>query len=362
MEALKSLLESDAISEAMKTEIEEAWNKKIDENRLSVTSELREEFATKYEHDKGVMIEAIDSLMTEKLSEEMKEFAEDRKQLAEQKAKYAVAMKENSNLMSRFVSETLVKEVNELHEDQKAMANKFTVLEEFVVEQLAQEIAEFNEDKKDLAETKVRLVREGKAHFGKVRKDFIERSAKAISETVDRGLRSEIKQLKEDIDSARKNDFGRKIFEAFANEYMGSHLNERSETKKLLKVVDTKNQQIEEAKALALKAKTIAEAKDAQVKRLVESDQRKEVLNELTGPLNPAQKEIMADLLESVQTSKLRSSFDKYLPSVIDSKAPAKQKATLKEGKEITGNKTNSSIESSESTHNVVDIKRLAGL
>ena len=66
MEALKSLLESDAISEAMKTEIEEAWNKKIDENRLSVTSELREEFATKYEHDKGVMIEAIDSVMTEK--------------------------------------------------------------------------------------------------------------------------------------------------------------------------------------------------------------------------------------------------------------------------------------------------------
>ena len=362
MEALKSLLESDAISEAMKTEIEAAWNTKIDENRLSVTSELREEFATKYEHDKGVMIEAIDSLMTEKLAEEMKEFAEDRKQLAEQKAKYAVAMKENASLMSRFVSETLVKEVNELHEDQKAMANKFTVLEEFVVEQLAKEIAEFDEDKKDLAETKVRLVREGKAHFEKVRKDFIERSANAISETVDRGLRSEIKQLKEDIDSARKNDFGRKIFEAFANEYMGSHLNERSETKKLLKVVDTKNQQVVEAKELALKAKAIAEAKDAQVKRLVESNQRKEVLNELTGPLNTAQREIMADLLESVQTPKLRSAFDKYLPSVIDSKAPAKQKATLKEGKEITGNKTNSSIESSESKHNVIDIKRLAGL
>ena len=362
MEALKSLLESDAISEAMKTEIEAAWNTKIDENRLSVTSELREEFATKYEHDKGVMIEAIDSLMTEKLAEEMKEFAEDRKQLAEQKAKYAVAMKENASLMSRFVSETLVKEVNELHEDQKAMANKFTVLEEFVVEQLAKEIAEFDEDKKDLAETKVRLVREGKAHFEKVRKDFIERSANAISETVDRGLRSEIKQLKEDIDSARKNDFGRKIFEAFANEYMGSHLNERSETKKLLKVVDTKNQQVVEAKELALKAKAIAEAKDAEVKRLVESNQRKEVLNELTGPLNTAQKEIMADLLESVQTPKLRSAFDKYLPSVIDSKAPAKQKATLKEGKEITGNKTNSSIESSESKHNVIDIKRLAGL
>lgn len=234
MEALKSLLESDVISEAMKQEIEEAWNSKVEENRLAVTSELREEFAKKYEHDKGVMIEAIDSMMTEKLSEEMAEFAEDRKQLAEQKAKYAVAMKENANLMSQFVTETLAKEVNELHEDQKAMANKFTVLEEFVVEQLAKEIAEFNEDKKDLAETKVRLVREGKAHFEKVRKDFIERSAKAISETVDSALRGEISQLKEDIDAARQNDFGRKIFEAFANEYMGSHLSEKSEAKKTI--------------------------------------------------------------------------------------------------------------------------------
>ena len=360
MEALKSLLESDVISEAMKQEIEEAWNSKVEENRLAVTSELREEFAKKYEHDKGVMIEAIDAMMTEKLSEEMAEFAEDRKQLAEQKAKYAVAMKENANLMSQFVTETLAKEVGELHEDQKAMANKFTVLEEFVVEQLAKEIAEFNEDKKDLAETKVRLVREGKAHFEKVRKDFIERSAKAISETVDSALRGEISQLKEDIDAARQNDFGRKIFEAFANEYMGSHLNEKSEAKKLLKVVDAKDKQIAEAKELAVKAKTIAEAKDAEVKRLVEAQERSTVMNELIGPLSKDQKDIMTDLLESVQTAKLRSAFDKYLPSVIDGNSPAKQKAQLTEAKEITGNKTQSS--NAPNDQNVVDIRRLAGI
>jgi len=361
MEALKSLLESDVISEAMKQEIEEAWNSKVEENRLAVTSELREEFAKKYEHDKGVMIEAIDTMVTEKLTEEMAEFAEDRKQLAEQKAKYAVAMKENANLMSKFVTETLAKEVGELHEDQKAMANKFTVLEEFVVEQLAKEIAEFNEDKKDLAETKVRLVREGKAHFEKVRKNFIERSAKAISKTVDSALRGEISQLKEDIDAARQNDFGRKIFEAFANEYMGSHLNEKSEAKKLLKVVDAKDKQIAEAKELAIKAKTIAEAKDAEVKRLVEAQERSKVMNELIGPLSKDQKDIMTDLLESVQTAKLRSAFDKYLPSVIDGNSPAKQKAQLTEAKEITGNKETQSS-NAPSDHNVVDIKRLAGI
>lgn len=361
MEALKTLLESDAISEAMKTEIQEAWNAKVKENRLAVTAELREEFAKKYEHDKGVMIEAVEALVTERLAEEINEFHEDRKQLAEAKAKYAVKMREHSNLMSRFVKEALVKEVSELHEDQKAIANKFAVLEEFVVEQLAKELAEFQEDKKDLAETKVRLVREGKAHLAKVKADFIQRSAKAISETVEKGLRNEIRQLKEDIDTARRNDFGRKIFEAFSSEYMHSHLNEKSETQKLLKVLATKDKQIAESKKIVEKAVKIAEAKDTQVKRLVESQERSKVMNELVAPLSKDQREIMTDLLESVQTNRLRSAFDKYLPAVIDGKSPAKQKAILAEGKEVTGNRQQTNM-TKASDNNVIDLKRLAGL
>ncbi len=361
MEALKALLESDAISEAMKIEIEEAWNAKVTENRRQVTAELREEFAKKYQHDKGVMIEAIDAMISEKLVAEMAEFHEDRKQLAEAKAKYVIAMRENANLLQKFVKQALVKEVSELHQDQKAMAAKFAVLEEFVVEQLAKELAEFQEDKKDLAETKVRLVRESKAHFERVKRNFIERSAALIEQVVSKGLKTEIGQLKEDIEIARKNDFGRKIFEAFASEYLNSHLNEKSETNKLLKVLETKDKQLVEARTLAVKAKKLAESKDSEVKRLVESRNREKVLNELVAPLSKDQREIMTDLLESVQTAKLRSAFDKYLPAVIDGKTPAKQKAVLSEGKIITGNKENSSI-SNASDSNVFDIKRLAGL
>ena len=71
--------------------------------------------------------------------------------------------------------------MGELHEDQKVMSDKFGKLEEFVVEAPAKEIAEFLEDKKDLAETKVRLVREAKEHLAKVSKTFVERSAKIVS-------------------------------------------------------------------------------------------------------------------------------------------------------------------------------------
>jgi hypothetical protein len=366
IDALKTLFENDVVSSEIKAEIEEAWNAKIQENKMQATAELREEFATKYEHDKETMVEAIDNMLSERLQAEIAEFAEDRKQLAEAKAKYAVAQRENANLLKGFVAEQLATEIKDLHTDKKAMAENYAKLEEFVVESLAGEISEFQEDKQDLAETKVRLVREAKTHFAKVKKDFIERSANAISETVSKALKSEITALKEDIDTARKNDFGRKIFESFASEYGTSYLNENSETAKLLKVVDLKNKQLGEAKAFAKKAKEIAESTATEKKRIVESAKRKDLINDMIQPLAKDQREIMIDLLESVQTGRLKAQFDKYLPAVIDGNTPAKKAKTLTEGKEITGNRENTNASSqqadAESNSNVITMKRLAGL
>jgi hypothetical protein len=242
------------------------------------------------------------------------------------------------------------------------MASKYAQLEEFVVEALSKEIAEFYEDKKDLAETKVRLVREAKEHFKKVKTNFVERSATAVSETVDKVLKGEITQLKEDIEEARRNDFGRKIFESFSNEYANSYLNEKSESAKLLKVVELKDKQLAEAKAFATKAKQLAESQATEKKQLVEAANREKIMRDLIAPLSRDQQEIMTDLLESVQTTRLQKSFDKYLPSVIDGQTPAKRKAILSEGTEVTGNreKTTTHVKADES--NVLDIRRLAGL
>jgi hypothetical protein len=362
IDALKTLFENDVVSEDIRAQIEEAWESKIKANRMQVTAELREEFASKYEHDKSQMVEAVDSMVSERLQAEISEFADDRKQLAEAKAKYAVAMRENANLLKSFVMQQLGKEVSELHEDQKVMSTKFGQLEEFVVEALAKEINEFYEDKKDLAETKVRLVREAKKHFNKVKSNFIEKSAKLVSETVSKNLNKEITSLKEDIEVARQNDFGRKLFESFASEYANSYLNEKSETAKLLKVVDTKNRQLQEAKKIVDKTTTLTEAKSAEIKKINESVQRSEIMNELIAPLGKDQREIMSDLLESIQTSKLKSSFNKYLPTVIEGNSPAKKKAKLVEGKEITGNKEETNVSRQKQNENVVDIRRLAGL
>ena len=364
LDALKTLFENDVVTEEVKTQIQEAWDEKVKENRQFATAELREEFAKKYEHDKSVMVESIDKLLEEGLATELQEFAEDRKQLAEAKAKYAIAMRENAGLLKGFVMESLKKEVSELHEDQKVMADKFSQLEEFVVESLATEIAEFHEDKNDLAETKVRLVREAKEKFVAVQKEFVTRSAALVSETVGKNLNKEISQLKEDIEAARTNDFGRKLFEAFASEYANSYLNEKSETSKLLKVIATKELQVTEAKTLVVKAKKLAETAVSEKSVLVETARRDKILSSLVAPLGKNQREIMTDLLESVQTDRLQKSFDKYLPSVIDGNTPAKRKAVLAEGKEITGNRTEQPkmTTKADDSNNVLDIRRLAGL
>ena len=363
LDALKNLFENNVISEEVRAEIEEAWNARVAEAKTAAVTELREEFAKKYEHDKGVMVEAIDKLVEDRLQAEISEFAEDRKQLAEAKAKYAVAMRKNADILKGFVVESLAKEVKELHEDQKAMAGKYGQLEEFVVEALAKEIAEFHTDKKDLAETKVRLIREAKAQFAKVKETFVKRSSKLVAETVAKSLNKEISTLKEDIDLARRNDFGRKIFEAFASEYNNSYLNEKSETAKLLKVVAKKEQELAEAKAAIVEKTALVESKQQEIAQATDTMMRKEKLHELLSPLNSEQREIMTDLLESVQTGRLQAQFDKYLPAVIDGKTPAKKKA-LTEGTEITGNKVNTSISSAkgETENNIFDIRRLAGI
>jgi hypothetical protein len=362
LEALKSLFENNVISEQVKAEIESAWEKRITENRTQVTQQLREEFAQRYEHDKSIMVEAVDRMLGDQLREEIAQFVEDRMQLAEAKAKVVMEGKRVAETMKHFVVKQLASEVKELHEDQKQMTDKFFKLEQFVVEALAQEIAEFHTDKQELAETKVRLIREGREAFAKVKDQFIKRAAVVVEGAVEQTLAKEMSQLREDIEAARRNDFGRKLFEAFASEYQTSYLSEKSEISKLLKVINLKESAVAEARKEANATKRLLESKEQKIKALMESKERQEVMNELLAPLAREQKVIMNELLESVQTTKLRASFEKYLPAVVAGKAAPNTRKALVEAKEVTGNKIPNSISSSENDTNIIAIRRLAGL
>jgi hypothetical protein len=362
IDIVKQLFENDVISEDMKSEIESAWSGKIQENRDQVTAELREEFAQKYEHDKTVMVEAIDKMINDRLQSELSELAEDRNQLIEAKAKYAKKMKDDAKKMEGFVLQKLASELSELHEDRKTVATNFAKLESFIVDALAKELAEFHSDKKDLAETKVKLVRESKAKFEQVKSDFIAKSAKLVEGVVKAKLNSEIGQLKEDIESARRNDFGRRIFESFASEYASSYLNEKSETAKLMNIVQQKEKELAEATQAIAEKQQIVESKEREIRIAKDMASRREIMSELLNPLTGEKKTVMSELLESVKTEKLHTAFEKYLPAVMAGDAP-KSKATLVEGKEVTGDKIQAqTISSEDKTAAIYDIRKLAGL
>jgi len=357
-DVFNKLFETGIISEEVKDQIAGAWDQKVKEHRDSVTAELREEFANRYEHDKTNMIEAIDRMVSERLETEIKEFSEDKKSLAEATVDYKKKISEHSDKLQEFVLRQLTKEVGELNEDRKKVTENFTRLEDFVVKALAKEIKEFAEDKKDLAETKVKLVKEAKSKFNELKSKFVERTAKVVEDAVNNKLAVEIKQLKEDITASRENHFGRKIFEAFAGEYGNSYLNEKSETAKLMKVVEKKDIELAEAKKKITEKETIVESKDAEIKAAEDKAERTQVMNELLNPLGKDKREIMSELLESVQTKKLHTAFEKYLPAVMEDKAPKAKKA-LTEGTEVTGDK-HAIKEDTDS--NLIELRRLAGL
>ena len=329
IDAISKLVESGAISEDVRNSIQEAWDNKIKENKEVVGAELREEFAKRYEHDKANMIEAIDKMMNEKLSEEITKFVEDRKALAQEKIAYKENVGKHSAKLESFILNKLSEELKELHSDRKGVHENFKKMEEFVVNALAKEIKEFHEDKKGVVETKVKLVAEAKKQMAKMKEAFITRSAKVVESAVNKKLAEELKALKEDITSAREINFGKKIFEAFASEYQNSYLNEKSETSKLMKVVDETTLKLKDAEKVIEEKQAVIESKIAESKRQADLMERKEKMAEMLKPLGKEKSEVMSQLLESVSTAKLEASFNKYLPHVMADKAVTKEGAKI---------------------------------
>jgi len=361
-EALKPLIEGGLINDEAQAQLEEAWDSKVASIREEVETEMRSEFANRYEHDKAKMVEALDRMVTESLTNEITDIADEKAKISEDRAKAVAKLSEQAATFENFLTNVLAKEIKEFRDDRAANKKALVKLESFVAEGLVKELSEFHEDKQDLIATKVKLVSEAKEKFADLKKNFITRSGTAISEAVNHTLRAEITQLKEDIAEAQKNNFGRKLFEAFASEFSATHLNENAEMRKLKNSIDEMQKSLEEAKKVAETKSAIAESKDAEILAINESIAREKVINELLSPLSKDKARIMSDLLESVDSKKLKTSFDKYLPAVMNSS----KSSMLNESKEsitseVTGNRTAKLVETVDES-NIVEIKRLAGL
>lgn len=361
-DVLKPILDSGIINEDTRNAINEAWEAKLNEARETIRAELREEMAARYEHDKKVMVEALDKMVTESLTAEITEFVGEKQAMVEDRVRVKNHMMESASRFNEFMAKKLAEEVSELHKDRQIQRENYQKLEKFITHALAREIHEFSQDKQAVVEAKVRLVAEARSKMEELRTRFIKNSSNLVKEAVTKKLNAELSQLKEDIQHARENMFGRRIFEAYASEFSLTHLNENREIRKLRTMIEKQQQQIAESVKLAESAKRLVESKDKEIRVVKETVQRKELMGELLSTLNREKQTVMKELLESVQTDKLRSAFEKYLPAVLNN-APTQPKAdrVLTESHvAVTGDKTAKTTATTET--NVVELKRLAGL
>jgi hypothetical protein len=95
-DAIKPLLDSGIINEETRTAINEAWEAKLVEARDAIRAELREEMASRYTHDKQVMVEALDKMVTESLAAEIQEFASEKKAVVEDRVRVKNYMMESA--------------------------------------------------------------------------------------------------------------------------------------------------------------------------------------------------------------------------------------------------------------------------
>jgi len=121
------------------------------------------------------------------------------------------------------------------------------------------------------------------------------------------------------------------------------------------------SKKLTEAENAVVAKSQLVESVKKDLKLQQDRGQRDKLLSELLAPLADKNKrEVMSQLLESVQTGQLRKAYEKYLPAVLNNREPKATKPERNVLHESTGDKTTKVIPADEST--LSDIKRLAGL
>lgn len=349
------------LPENVQAEVLEAWEARIADAEAS----LREEFAAKYEHDKQTIVETMDAFINSKLAAELEEFSRDKMALATERARLKEATQEQVKKFASFVAESLEKEIAEFRSERKLVESKLSVMEHFVAKKLFEEISEFEEDKKELIAEKVRVVTEGRRQIVEAKNKFLKVAAKVVSEKTNKALKRELTVLKEDIQQAKQNDFGRRLFETFASEYMVSHLNESKALNTLKQQLAQTNDQLN---AITESFSAVKAELDGAKKVLSESKKvadRQRILSEMVAPLSQSKRAVMLSLLENVATDKLNAAYQKYLPVVLKGENNTnKGKGVLSESRtEFTGNRASQARPGDEAEQSeITELRRLAGV
>lgn len=261
-EILQKLLSSELLSEEVKTDISSKWTTAVEQFRQTVREEVSLE---------------VRSELSEQWIAERDTFLED---------------------LDRQVGQKLKEELQELQIDRDSYRDLQAEYAEKIVE-----------EKHSLSQT----LEEELDHLVDQLDAFLEMR-----------LTEEFKELHEDIEIVKENEFGREIYEAFAATFNKAHVDN-----------DSVQAQLKAAKAKLAEAQNqIAELEESKADILRESK-----LEKLLAPLNGKKREQMEFVLSGIPTHKLQEAYSNFIGRILKEEPEVKEtsKTVIKESVLVTG-------------------------
>lgn len=302
-EMLSKLFENELLSEETKKEVAESFRKVLEDSKVAQEKSLRAEFAGRYDQDKVTFAEAIEQFIAQRMEKEIQEFHVDMKGLAEQRMKYVNA-------------QAVLKE-----QAQAAIRKRLAVFEKAMRRALINETKELHKDLKVNRKATLDAISEASAQAESDRHAFRVKGAKVLENIITAKLGSHMQALKEDIEKAKQNDFGARIYEAFMVEARRMFFDSNKELRSLLKKINEqqKTHAAEKAQLIAQinEVKSVAKKAIGENRSIKESAQRARVEARLLGALPPSARAKMKTLLEASAVADMEGTFKKFAPTIL---------------------------------------------
>jgi len=246
-------------------------------------------------------------LLTEETKKELESAVKKQLEEAVTKAKDEAAADVRAQLHEQWINErdALISAL-----DDKVSAFLMTEMKE-----LRDDIERFRDLEAEYAEKLV----ETKSEMASQLKSDMAQLVEKLDAFLEVRLTAEVDELREDITEVRKNDFGRKIFEAFISEY-----------KKFAADDDSIEGRLNETET---KLETTV-AKLTETQKELSGLRRAKKLSEVLAPLSGRSREVMEAILKNVNTEQLDEAYKTYIGRVIKESAPTETtKEVIKEAK-----------------------------
>lgn len=352
-EVLKKLLNEKVLNEDTAKAIKGAFQTALNEAKAEQEAAIRAELAKQYENDKQAMQEALGKFLEQELKEHVAEFRDGVEEVNKIKAQYA-------------------KKTAQVKESaQKYVQSRLGAMEQAIEAIIKKEVSELHESEVANRRAYLKAINEKTAELEAEKAKFRKKAAAVLEHIINVKVSSTLDELKEDIQAARKADFGRELFESFYTTFRRQFFNSNQEFRAVTKRLKEAEQKAQSMESLAKKKISEAEKKaqtaEAARKKLEESVARKQKMDRLLSGLSGQARIQMKTILESSKTKDLDANFKKFIPEVL--KETKKTKAAPKKNKlaeavvelRTGGNERAITEADAADDDEIIDIRRRAG-